>query len=144
MKQLLHVITAVEFVGFKVKLQMCDAGGGNISALGLLTSGKANNFSKAKPEMECMRYRNPMSPSRHIWTSFCSVHFLKRAKNMLAYRVLVNKGKFVSWQVIRELYHHLKDNFENSMNVIEVWSVRRTVAYPDQFTQQNVNDTKSF
>eukprot|EP00536_Pseudo-nitzschia_multiseries_P010146 jgi/Psemu1/25142/gm1.25142_g len=103
LRQLLHVIAALEFVGFKVVMQMSDAGGANTSALALLAS---NN------------------------------------KNMLAYRLLVNDGKLISWKEVIALYHHLKENCEYSINVHELKGLRRSVAYPDQFTQQNVNDAK--
>eukprot|EP00536_Pseudo-nitzschia_multiseries_P008597 jgi/Psemu1/20791/gm1.20791_g len=65
------------------------------------------------------------------------------ANNMLAYRLLVNEGKLISWKEVIALYHHLKENCEYSMNVHELRGLRRSVAYPaDQFTQQNVNDAK--
>ena len=34
-KQILEVVVALEFVGLKVKLQMCDAGGGNTSSVAI-------------------------------------------------------------------------------------------------------------
>eukprot|EP00536_Pseudo-nitzschia_multiseries_P009757 jgi/Psemu1/24207/gm1.24207_g len=61
---------------------------------------------------------------------------------MLAYRLLVNDGNLISWKEVIALYHHLKENCEYSMNVHELRGLRRSVAYPDQFTQQNVNDAK--
>eukprot|EP00536_Pseudo-nitzschia_multiseries_P009562 jgi/Psemu1/23564/gm1.23564_g len=141
LRQLLHVIAALEFVDLKVMLQMSDAeGAGNTSALALLTSNKCNRFPHGKPPVASVAYTNPLAPSRLIYAPFCSG--LKHSKNMLAYRLLVNEGKVISWKEVIALYHHLKENCEYSMNVHELRGLRRSVAYPDQFTRQNVNDAK--
>eukprot|EP00536_Pseudo-nitzschia_multiseries_P005420 jgi/Psemu1/12527/gm1.12527_g len=143
LRQLLHVIVALGFVGFKVMMQMPDAGGANTSALALLTSNKCNRLPHGKPPVASVAYTNPLAPSRLIYAPFCSVHGLKHSKNMLAYRLfLVNEGNLISWKEVIALYHHLKENYEYSMNVHELRGLRRSVAYPDKFTQQNVNDAK--
>eukprot|EP00536_Pseudo-nitzschia_multiseries_P002489 jgi/Psemu1/5661/gm1.5661_g len=101
-----------------------------------------NRLSQGKPPVASVAYTNPLAPFRLIYAPFGSVHGLKHSKNMLAYRLLVNEGKLISWKEVIALYRHLKENCEYSMNVHELRGLRRSVAYPDQFTQQNVNDAK--
>ena len=129
-------------VGLVVKLLMSDAGGGNTRALALLTGNKCNNLKPGKPKLKSLRFVNPLSPSRYIWDSLCSVHGLKNHKNMACNKDLVYKDKTLSWNVIIKLFYHLKENFENSGNVHQVRHMRYSVAFPDQFTKQNVSDAK--
>ena len=89
---------------------MCDAGGGNTSSVAMLTGNKCNNLPAGKQDKDSFRYRNPLDPSRFIWTSFCSVHSLKNTKNMLVKRFLINDFKYISWKVIIGLYEELKEN----------------------------------
>ena len=141
-KQLLDVLAATEIVGMKVYGQVSDAGGGNIGAITLLTKNKCNGLKDGKPEKEDLQYVNPLNPYRSISTCLCSVHSLKNNRNVLCNRDLVNAGKVITWKVIIRLYHHLRENFEGSVNVHELRRMKRSVAYPDQFTKQNVNDAK--
>ena len=89
-----------------------------------------------------MKYINPMAIKRYIYTSPCSVHGLKNHRNQLCNRDLYNKGHCISYSVIVNLYHHLKDEFNNSLNVHPLRHMSRSVAYPDQFSCQNVSYAK--
>ena len=70
---------------------------------------------------------------------------------MLADRSLFNKGRHITWNVIIALHHHLMEelhrtNFgteeDNFLNVQSLRGITRSVAFPDQLTQQNVSDAK--
>ena len=114
---LLIVIIACELVGIKIKLQMSDAGGANMKATAHVTNNKCNRLPEGIPKEECVKYINPMAIRRYIYTSPCSVHGLKNHRNQLCNRDLYNKGHCISYSVIVNLYHHLKDEFDNSLNV---------------------------
>ena len=60
----------------------------------------------------------------------------------MADNLLFNKGIPISRKVIIALYHKLNDEVCSSLNVRTLRSLRRSVAFPDHFSQQNVNDAK--
>jgi len=139
----LTVVTACEIVGLQVKLQISDAGGANARMAALLTGTNNQKFRPGKPDEVYLKYINPLTTKRNIWVSLCSVHSLKNHKNLLVGRKsLHNHGKHITWKVVQSLYHKLNDDVYSSRNVHSLRKLRRSVAYPDKFTQQNVNDAK--
>ena len=142
LRQLITIIIACELVGIKIKLQMSDAGGADMKAAAYLTQNKYNALPEGKPHLECVRYTNPMAIDRYIYISPCSVHGLKNHRNQLCSRDLFNRGHCISFTVIQDLYHHLKSNFDNSMNVHRLRHMSRSVAFPDHFSYQNVSFAK--
>ena len=142
LRQLIIVIIACELVGIKIKLQMSDAGGANMKAAAYLTQNKCNGLPDGRPHVDCVRYTNPMAINRYIYISSCSVHGLKNQRNQLCSRDLFNRGHCISFTVIQDLYHHLKSNFDNTMNVHQLRHMSRNVAYPDHFSCQNVSFAK--
>ena len=51
-------------------------------------------------------------------------------------------GECCSHKYLEGIYYHLKENFENSMNVYKLRSIKRSVAFSDKFTQNKSNDAK--
>ena len=66
LRQLIIVITACEFVGVHVKLQMSDAGGANECAIRLLTETGGSTHKHGEPVADDLCFINPMDPSRVI------------------------------------------------------------------------------
>ena len=84
LRQLLIVIIACELVGIVIKLQMSNAGGANMKATAYLINNKCNQLPAGRPKVECVRYVNPMTPTRYIlYTSPCSVHNLDNHRKQL-------------------------------------------------------------
>ena len=75
---------------------MSDAGVGNTRDLALLTKNKYNRLTIGKPNVNILKFINPLSPTRFIWESLSSVHVLKNLKNISYNRDLVYDGKKLS------------------------------------------------
>ena len=51
-------------------------------------------------------------------------------------------GECCSHNYLEGIYYHLKENFEQSMNVYKLININRSVAFSDKCTQQKFNDAK--
>ena len=121
---------------------MSDAGGANMKATAYLTNDKCNLLPLEKPELDCVRYINPMAINRYIYIFLYSVHGLENHRNQLCRRDLFNCGYCISFSVIRDLYQHNIISFKKSMNVHQLRYMSRTIAIPDHFSCQNVSFAK--
>ena len=141
-KQLLIVLLVCRFVGLQTKLQMSDAGGANSRLIRVLSKNR-KSIIQGVPEQSILKYVNPVDPSTNIWISLCSVHGLKCTKKLLADRKhLFNNGYHINWKVVIALYHIVNEHAKNPFKVHDLRGLRRSVAYPDAYSQQNVNDSK--
>ena len=144
LKQLLIILSSCEILNFHVKLQMSDSGGANARMIALLCKFANKKYINGPPSINNLQYVNPLEVNRSIWASLCSVHGLKSAKKCLAdKKLLFNKGVHLSWQVIQDLYFLIKDDMRKSMNVNSLRGLKRSVAFPDAYTRQNVANAKS-
>ena len=95
------------------------------------------------PEQSVLKSVNPVDPSTNIWISICSVHGLKCNKLLLVdQNHLFNNGYHINWKVVLALYHTVNEHAKNPYNFHDLRGLRHSVAYPDAFTQQSVNDSK--
>ena len=100
LRQILTVLTACEMVGLQINFQMSDA-----KVLSVLTGTVGTKIEKGAPSEESCRWVNPLDPSRHIWTSLCSVHGLKCHKRRVADRMLVSQKGTKHWNVVLDVWH---------------------------------------
>ena len=67
---------------------------------------------------------------------------LKCNKKMLADRTLISKKGVISCNIIIELLHRLEEEASSTLNAWGLLGMRKSVAIPDNFSHQNVNDAK--
>ena len=121
---------------------MSDSGGANTRSLALLTNDQCNNLPDGKPSANCLWYVNPIRNKNWIWISLCSVHGLKASRNQISNNDLYHDGNRITFDVIKQLFHHLENESHTTLNVRELRRLKRSVAYPDNFTKQNVSNAK--